>query len=477
MVQRKTGRRGRGALREERRAPAAAPLPQGKLRVPVLDTQAAAKIHEVTLRILWEIGAAVDDRETRSGLLTGHGCRERDHGRIAFPEDLVARILEGLPERVLLYDQDGRVAVDTGEKTPRFCPGHNCVNVLDHITGEHRPGLLEDIVRAAKVAEALSNIDCCATLGYPNDVPAEEEALSSVRAMMTHSKKPFVFTAHDEVIAERIWDAIAAQMGGWNRLSDKPIGLDLTGPVSPLKLGEELCRRLKLAARNNLPVVCYPALFPGMAGPISLAGAIAQSSAETLAGVVIHQLENPGAPILSGSAILPMDMRRADLAYGSPEYMLANLGASDYFNYIGLPNWVGGGCSDAHVPDLQAAAEVGANLSQAVLAGTPFIHNLGFLSGGRTGSLEMLVLCDELAGQAATFAGGIAVDQDALAFEVIRRASPENAYLTDEHTMARYLTENWLPELFERSDVAQWHESGARDLRTKTRDRLADILA
>jgi trimethylamine--corrinoid protein Co-methyltransferase len=49
---------------------------------------------------------------------------------------------------------------------------------------------------------------------------------------------------------------------------------------------------------------------------------------------------------MAGSSILPMDMRRADLAYGSPELMLAGIGAVDYFNSIGLPGGVGAGCAD-----------------------------------------------------------------------------------------------------------------------------------
>ena len=46
---------------------------------------------------------------------------------------------------------------------------------------------------------------------------------------------------------------------------------------------------------------------------------------------------------------------------------------------------------------------------------------LGFLSGGRTGSLEMLVVCDELAGMTNSFAGAIAVSNEYLAFEAVKR--------------------------------------------------------
>ena len=409
-------------------------------------------------------------------MLSQKDCRETSNGYVQIHEDLVERSLETVPPRVVLYDRNGSQVVDTSGCVPAFCVGHNCVNVLDHETGEHRSGTLADIARTARVTEGLAHVDVVASLGYPTDVPVEKEAELSVTAMIENTKKPAAFTGHDEVEANAIWSCLADAVGGWANLADKPCGLDLTGPVSPLKLGDEFCRRLKMAAERRLPVVCFPALFPGMSGPLTMAGSIAQSSAESLAGVVIHQLTNPGAPIMAGSSILPIDMRRADLAYGSPELMLAGIGAVDYFNSIGLPCWVGAGASDAHVPDLQAAAEVGANMALAALAETGFVHRLGFLSGGRTGSLEMLVLCDELASMTNGFAQGVVVDEDTLAFDVIKRAAAENSFLTDEHTTARYMTEMWIPDMFERSDLGLWRDEGAVHLRERIKDRLSNLL-
>ena len=447
-----------------------------QLKLTTIEDAGAAAIHKAVLRVLWDVGAAIDDAEVRAWLIRDHGCRESDDGRLRFPPELIERALETVPRRVALFDRDGALRVDTSERVPRFCPGHNCVQVLDFETDEHRQATLADIEKVGRVSEALPNIDALASLGYPSDVPVEDEALMTVQTLAAMSRKPVVFTGHDEIEAEAIWAFLAGEVGGWGALAAKPCGLDLIGPVSPLKLGEETCRRLQFAARRMLPVVCYPAIFPGMACPITLAGAIVQSSAESLAGVAISQMTEPGAPIMAGSAILPMDMRRADLAYGSPEYALGGLGATDYLNHIGLPSWVGAGCSDAHDLDLQAAAEVGANMTAAALAGTSFVHNLGFLSGGRTGSLEMLVLCDELAGMVNKFAAGVAVDEDAIALEVIKRAAADNAFLTDPHTFARYETEMWIPGLFERSDVSLWLESGSTPMRQRIKDKLHELL-
>jgi len=446
------------------------------LQLPVISRDDAMKIHNGALRILEEVGIQVDDTETRNDLLQNRGCTQDEHGYIRIPAERVGDALATVPGKVELFDRNGRCVVDTTADRPAYCAGHNCVNVLDHRTGEIRPGLLSDIANTAKVCEALPHLDVACSLGYPTDVPAETEAESSVNTMMDHTIKPIAFTAHDEIKAESIWQAMADRVGGWQALGDAPCGLDLTGPVSPLRLGDELCRRLQLAARNNLPVVCYPAIFPGMAGPITLAGVLAQSAAESLAGIVVHQIAEPGTPVMAGSSILPMDMKTATIAYGGPEYMLGNLGGTDYYNAIGVPSWIGAGCSDAHAVDAQAAAEVGANLTLAGLAGTAFIHNLGFLSSGRTGSLEMLVLCDELIGWAGRFAHGIEVTEDAIGVEVVKRAAHDNTYLTDDHTTARYLEESWFPPLSERSDAAMWRDSGARTMQDKLCARLDEIL-
>jgi trimethylamine--corrinoid protein Co-methyltransferase len=138
---------------------------------------------------------------------------------------------------------------------------------------------------------------------------------------------------------------------------------------------------------------------------------------------------------------------------------------------------VGAGCSDSHDFDTQAAAEAGANLAIAALAKTSFVHNLGYLSGGRTGSIELLVLCNELIGWVTKMAAGCNVDDEAIAYEVVRRAAPDNSYLTDQHTQNRYLTENWLPNLFERSDSTAWLEQGGVDLRGRIRQKLDDLLS
>ena len=481
MTNQEKKKRRRSSSREEKvsrksNAGIESSLRERRVGISVLKPTEAEKIHEAVKKILWDIGIVIEHEKIRKSMIIDYKCQDAENGYIKIPPELVEQALSSIPKKIQLYDLNGNLKVDTSSKTKSYCPGANTVRVLDHRTGELRPCVLEDIRETSRLCEQLPNIDVNATLGYPSDVAAEDEAFEAARAMFENSIKPTIILAHDEHIQQRIIYHAANLVGGMNKIADKPVMLELMGPISPLRLPKELCDRLINSAKWKIPCVCYPATFPGMSCPISIAGAIAQSSAEAIAGMVIHQLTEPGSPIMSGTAILTMDMRQADLAYGSPEYMLSNIGAAEYFSSIGIPSWIGGGCSDSHDFDAQAASEAGANLTVAGLASTSFVHNLGFLSGGRTGSLEMLTLCDEIVGWSSRVAHGFNINTEEIAVDVIKDSVNDNSFLTSPHTQERFLTENWYPSLSERSDAEAWMEKGSVDMRARVKQRISDIL-
>lgn len=441
----------------------------GHLTIETLTSAELAGINTVVFKILLEIGMIVEDRQTAKRLVQS-GCIRSVEGRILFPIDVVHRALSTVPDKVSIYDREGRISVSNrGRRCLSI--GLNCVNMYDRKLQKQRPGLLEDVKDAALLCEKLPGIDMAAALCTPSDVLPENQAYKAAVAVTSETGKPLAFTAHDEIESAKIWEHLACEAGGWTKFSSKPTGLDLTGPTSPLFIGTEAIKRLRFASSRNLPVVCYPGIIPGAASPVTLSGAIAQSSAEVLAGIVIHQLENPGAPVLSGSAVLPMDMRRGLITYGSPEYSLACSAAVDYFNMLGVPSWIGGGCSDAHVPGSQAAAEALMTMNMAMLSGTSFIHNAGYLSSGKTGSLEMIVFADELMRISGRLARGIDCSEEAIGFDLIKSASVDGNYMGTKHTIQRMRSEMFIPAFFPRSD----EENGA-DIWKLVNEKLNTIL-
>lgn len=444
--------------------------------VRALDKEETKIIHISALKILREIGVNVQDAETRV-LLTDNGCRKASNGYILFTEGIVQKALSTVPATVKLYHQNGEIAVNTNSDTPCLTPGINCMNILDHKTGFHRPCLLKDISNTARVCDQLSNVNLVSSLGSPTDVLPGEESIKTVQAMVQQSGKPLTFTGHDEVEAKEIWGYLSGIVGGWDALSARPIGIDLIGPGSPLHVGQEACRRIRFAAKKSLPIICYSGLIPGATGPITLAGALAQSAAEAIACLVVHQLEGPGSPFITGSPILPMDMRTGCLAYGAPEYSLVNLASVDYYNDINLPNWTGAGCSDSHQVDSQAVAEANMSMMAAIMSNTSIIHNIGFLSSGKTGSLEMLVLCSELAKMISRIYDGITINSDSIGFDVIKRVVPSGgSFLADPHSAKHVRTEMVTLPLFDRISLDSWLSGQRKTVTEKINNKIAVIL-
>ena len=82
---------------------------------------------------------------------------------------------------------------------------------------------------------------------------------------------------------------------------------------SPLVWDGTMTPRLRAYARANQAAVIVPFILGGAMGPVTNAGAIAQSLAETMVGCALTQLERPGAPVIFGN-FLSLDVAALGLA-------------------------------------------------------------------------------------------------------------------------------------------------------------------
>jgi trimethylamine--corrinoid protein Co-methyltransferase len=72
-------------------------------------------------------------------------------------------------------------------------------------------------------------------------------------------------------------------------------------------------------------------------GPVTTAGAIAQSMAESMVGVALTQLERPGAPVILGNFLSSMSLRSGSPTFGTPEPALGSLVIGQLTRRLGLP--------------------------------------------------------------------------------------------------------------------------------------------
>jgi len=432
-------------------------------------------IHRASLEMLEDVGTAVHHEECVD-LLRQAGARVSDGNRVFIPAGLVERAIRSAPSVITIYDREGRTAMHLGGRRVYYGTGSDCPYLLDSFTGERRDFLAADVEAAVRLVDALPFIDFTMSNGLAPDVPAAHQYQIKYAFMLRNTTKPQVITAADRNSLNDIADMAAAVRGGRAELSRKPIFILYDEPTSPLVHTREALEKLLFMAENRLPINYSPGIMAGATAPVTMAGAIAQAAAEILAGLVIHQLKEPGAPFIFGGGMSPMDMQSMQPTYSSPEAVVSQAGLCQIGRALyDLPTWGFGGCSASKLADEQAVYEAGLYLLMAGLMGTNVVHDVGYLEFGKTYSFDLLVMCDEMIGYVRRMMEGIQVDQEHLALDAVRRVGIGGHFLGDAHTLMHF-KENWQPGVTDRKTYEGWQKKGAASMGQRVKEKVRRIL-
>jgi trimethylamine--corrinoid protein Co-methyltransferase len=111
-----------------------------------------------------------------------------------------------------------------------------------------------------------------------------------------------------------------------------------------------------------------------------------------------------------------------------------------------------------------------------MLSGANFIHDVGYFESGMTGSVLQLVMADEQIGMSHVVAGGIDVNEEALAVEQICSAGPGGRYSDTEHTK-KFADSLWRPTLMDRQSYEDWAAQGKKTMKDRIIEKTRDIIA
>ena len=441
----------------------------------VLSEDQIEEILGAALEILERVGVKVNDEETLMLLKKG-GARTERESLAKIPSAMVKRALQTAPHRIVLANRDGQRNLVLERDRIYFGTGSDCPYIIDPYTDERRPCLFDDVLRASKVADALGNIDFFMSLGLVSDVPRLTYDRHQFLAMAMGTKKPLVITCVDRDGLSDQYEMACLIVGGEKRFQANPYFALYAEPSSPLNHSKEAVERLIFAAERGIPVVYTPCPSGGATAPVSMAGILAQGLAETLSGLVISQLKNEGTPFIMGGVHTIMDMRAGTFCYGAPELFLLSACMTDISKELELPVFSTAGCGDAKVLDEQAASEASLSLLMAGLSGANLIHDVGYLESGLLGSLDMLVLSDEVISMVKRMLRGIRVDEETLALDVIANVGPGGHFVGEEHTRRLLRQEHWLPRLIDRTNRETWEKDGAKTMDRRVREKVIDII-
>ncbi len=239
--------------------------------------------------------------------------------------------------------------------------------------------------------------------------------------MLKRTRKPVRSWVQSPQSANYILELLRAVAGGSQALRDRPRGLFGFEPTSPLILSENSLETMKVWVEAGQPVTIGPMVQSMGTGPVTLAGTIAQQDAEILAGLIVVQALAPGVGVLYNCASLMLDPRTGNSIFASPEETLKMAGSAQIGHRHGLPVGLQMGLTDAKVPDVQAGMEKGMSLLMGALVGMNVTGGLGIAGCDQGASVPQLILDNEILGYVRKVAQGIAIDDETLAYEAIKR--------------------------------------------------------
>ena len=475
---RSAGRRARSAAPACQQS-ASLPPPQGGRLQPLLPSDVAT-IVDAAFDILARVGMAGFPDHLRDRAVAA-GAKFRSDGRACIQRAMVEAAIARAPSRVALPgfmpERDliiggGRVHIGTGGAG---------VQVLDAANGGYRDSGLADLYALMRVLDASDHIHYGVRPVVARDVtdPLELD-VNTAFACLKATSKPIGVSFHEAAHVAPVIDLFDTALGGAGRFRDRPFCMSIiVHVVPPLWYAEDGCAVLEASVRRGMIAQICSAGQAGATSPVTLAGALAQGLAETLAGLVLIDLIAPGHPAIYAFMPFISDLRSGAMSGGSGEAAVASAAAAQLLRALDLPSTVSAGMTDAKIADAQAGYEKGYTVALAAHAGADMINlSVGMLGSIMVASPEMLAIDNDMCGAILRSVRGIDVDVGTIDIDMIARVvAGDGHYLGEAETLARMKTDYVYPALGDRSSVDDWLDAGATSIWERARSRVNEILS
>jgi len=442
----------------------------------ILEPQLIDRILGEAFTLIWERGVRVEARAAKE-LLSSSGARVENE-RVHIPEALARRCIESVPRTFSLYNRVGEPAVNYGENHVQFDPGSSCVQILDAESLEHRMTQAGDLVRIVQVAEMLPQYAAQSTAVVCNEVPKDMGDMYRLFVVLQYSNKPIVTGAFLPHSALAMIEMLEADSGGRAELKAKPRAIFDVCPSPPLHWSEFAAENLVDLARAWVPAEIISVPLAGAASPVTLAGTIVQHAAECISGIAIHQLAQPGAPVVWGGAPAIFDMRSGITPMGAIETCMLNVACAQVAKSLRLPTHGYLLGSDAKIVDAQAGQESGMAAVIGALGGINMISGAGMLDSLACHSPEKLVLDAESIAMAQRLINGIGSQTETLALDMFAKAGEQGDFLKLPETRKLFRQEQYIPtKVIDRSSLHSWEQAGKKDAFARAKERVKELVA
>jgi len=471
------GRRAKAGMTPDVTMPVLAPV-GGRLRL--LDDTAVQQIHEAALHLLAHTGIA-EAPQAVIDLAKAAGATKGDDGRLCFPRSLVEAALAGLPRDITLHGRGRAGQLVLGGDAVHVGTGGASPQILDLDSGQYRPSTLADIHVAARLVDGLEHIHFFSRPMVACDIdPPLKMELNTAWACLAGTEKHVMVSASSREAVDEIAALVYMLAGSEAAFRAAPfLSLNVNHIGPPLRFDAESAGVLIRAVERGIPVMVNTFGQLGASSPVTIAGCVAQTTAETLAGMVLAWLVDPRARAVFGPRPMVTDLRTGAMSGGGGEQAKLTAAAIQMARFYGLPSSTIAGATDSKWPDAQAGHEKCLAVTLAVQAGAHFITQAAGTQASLMGtSLESYVIDNDMLGAILSAHTAIEVSDDTLDPAAIHHAATgAGHFLGEQSTLARMTSDFFYPAIGDRRSIDEWQDDGRPDSWRRAHDRVREHLA
>jgi trimethylamine--corrinoid protein Co-methyltransferase len=443
-----------------------------------LTEESIAKINQTVMRVIEEVGFEVNSEKALQ-LFEKAGARvDREELRVRLPQAKARELIGMAPPEVRLCGQEEKHDVLLGGNRVYTGTGGTALYIYEPASKQNRPATLEDLKLIARLVNRLDNIHLFMLPTYPNELPIEQVDINRFFAGLDNTTKHIMGGVYTLGGIKQVLRMAEIAAGSAEKLVERPLISMIGCSISPLKMDANYGDLVIEIAQRDIPLVCPAEPLCGATSPVTLAGNLVIQTADSLMGVMLAQIVKPGTPVIFGSVATNTDLRTLNYLAGSVEMGLLNAAGAQMAQFYHLPFYATGGMTDSKVLDAQSGYESAISNLLCALAGANFIHDAaGMMEFALTACYEKFVIDNEILGMVMRAVNGIKVNDDTLAFDLIKEVGPGGNFVAAKHTRRFMRREHYQPSLSDRNSREEWEAKGGKAIWQKAGGKARRLIA
>ncbi|MEE9520872.1 MAG: trimethylamine methyltransferase family protein, partial [Dehalococcoidales bacterium] len=430
------------------------------------------------MRVIEEVGFEVNSEAALELFKTAEAWVDQEKHLVRLPQKRAMELIGMAPSEVRLCGQDEKHDIILGGHRVYTGTGGTALYIYHPDSGQKHPASLDDLKRIAKLVDKLDNIHLFMLPTYPSELPVEQVDVNRFFAGLDNTTKHVmggVYTLDGVKQVIRMAEFIA---GSGDRLRQRPLISMIACSISPLRMDGQYGDLVVTIARAGIPLVCPAEPLCGTTSPVTLAGNLVIQTVDSLMGVMLTQIINPGTPVIFGSVATSTDLTDLKYLAGSVEMGLINAAGAQMAQFYQLPFYATGGMTDSKVLDAQSGYESSITSLLCALAGANFIHDAaGLMEFALTACYEKYVIDNDILGMVMRAVDGIKVNDDTLAFNLIKKVGPGGNFVTTKHTRQFMRSEHYQPSLSDRESREEWEAKGSKTTLERATESVEELIA